>query len=175
MTKQPKVGKLTISKHIKPQTQSYFMKGISDIVATFILIALTITMATYLTIGFTQLVQKGEVSSSLCAVDASYSIESVVFNKTGDGQLWIKLTNKGSYELFKFSVFLLNETAARRFLPDDPMADFGGVSEQNPLKRERSVLIKLNLSDDPGIGSTLAEVVMTNEACPAVFASKKIR
>ncbi len=151
------------------------MKGVSTLIATFVLIAITISMATYLTIGFTQLVQKGGASSSLCAVEASYTIESVAFNKTGDNKLWIKITNKGKFPLHSFSMFLLNETTGKRFTTDDPNADYGGISEDNPLKQERSVIVKLDLSDDPAMGSTLTEVVATNEACPAVSASKKMK
>jgi hypothetical protein len=151
------------------------MKGVSTIIATFVLIALTISVATYLTVGFTQLVQKGVSSSSLCAVDTSYVIESAEFNSTGDGVLVVKVTNKGSYGIYGFGLFLLNGTHAKRFGSDDSMADYSGVSEENPLRQERSVLIKANLTGYEMLGLTLSEVMVTNEACPAVSANKKLK
>jgi len=148
------------------------MRGISPVIATVLLIAVAVSAGMLVTTWITQWVVTQTTSEAqTCSINTQYVIDTVVFNESGNNLLKIKITNKGSQPLYGFSVELDNGTPPIVTFPVDEV-DQGGVTESNPLKREQSVYIIVNLSNStlgyPTLGATLKSVKVLNDACNAI-------
>jgi hypothetical protein len=117
-------------------------------------------------------------SSSLsCAVNTNYIIAEAKFNISSayNNTLLLKVTSKGNEQLYGFGVILDNGTRVLILRSNETIINQGGISSTSKLKREESVYITVNLTNStlyyPGLGATLSEIKVINDACPAVSTS----
>ncbi len=155
------------------------LKGISPMVSTVLLIAVAVSVGMIVTnwmLGWTE-DQTG--SDNACVTGTYYIIEKAEWNKSADlnSTLRLKITNKGEYKIYGFSVEIDNGTSIMLF--DTNEVGQGGISASNRLEREHSAYIIVNLTNTtlgyPAFGRSLltsdeAEVRVTNDACDGVSA-----
>lgn len=144
------------------------MKGISPLIAAVILIAIAVSVGMSLTTGMMQFVREGTGQTEFsCATSAYYTIEFVSFNKSGNGKLLVKVTNRGNFDLYGFGMILYSERGIKLLEAEE--IEQAGISKESPLKRGRSVI----LSAEPGeFGNIIKEISVINEACETVSAKK---
>ena len=160
-------------------------RGISDIIAVVLMIAVAISIGVFVTTFATKWVQDQTSSPSItCALKTNYIVDNIKFNFSGRSELLVKLTNKGDQELYGFGFVVENVTHIVTFESTDPLI-LNQVAMASALKREQSAIITLNLSscsdqsslacnasrNYPHLGRTATKVTMRNEACKAVSAS----
>lgn len=151
------------------------LKGISDVIAVVLMIAVAISIGVFVTTFATKWVQDQTSSPSItCAIKTNYVVDDAKFNFTGKSELLVKTTNKGDQDLYGFGFVLDNVTTILSFNSSNPLIGTQ-IPPSTPLKREQSTLITLNLSNStlghPSLGKTLAKITLTNDACKAVSAS----
>lgn len=156
------------------------MKGISPVVASVILIAVSISVGVLVSTWITHLVEEQTGGARLCAINTLYNVESAKFNISADNNLWLKITNEGEYELYGFGVVIDNGTMIIIMNSTDNRTDQGNMSSSNKLKRKESLYLIVNLTntteegvDYQGFGLSLTtssstDIVVTNEACTAI-------
>jgi len=153
-------------------------KAISPVISVVLLIAVAVSVGILVTTWVTHWVVSTTGSSSIsCAVNTNYIIEEAKFNISSayNNTLLVKITNKGTEQLYGFGAILDNGTKVVIINSNDSIIDQGGISSTNKLKREESVYITINLTNTtlgyPTLGATLTEVKIRNDACPAVSTS----
>ena len=156
------------------------MKGVSPVIATILLIAVAISVGIMVTTWITHWVVTQTSSESIaCAINTNYVIDSAEFNKSTalNATLLLKVTNRGSEKLYGFGVILDNGTSILMLNSTSSLIDQGSISIGNKLNRESSAYVKVNLTNTTAgyttMGTTLTEVKLTNDACPAVSTSTK--
>jgi flagellin-like protein len=145
-------------------------KGVSPVIAAVLLIAATVTIGILFTTWATHWTSE-QISSqtSTCSINTNYLIERVEFNKSGDNQMLIKITNKGTHDLYGFGVVLDNGTKVVNINSSDPLINQGNITELVPLREEQSAYIRLNLSVNyTNLGKTVTDVRVLNDACSVV-------
>jgi len=152
-----------------------FRKGVSPVVASVLLVAVSVSLGILVTTWLTHWAGVQMTTPGItCSINTNYDIDSAVFNESGDNVLYVKVTNKGSQDLWGFGAVLDNGTEILRLNSSDPLIIESNVTEDNPLKREQSVYVKINLTNTtlgyPALGATLKEVRILNDACDAVSA-----
>lgn len=150
-------------------------KGISDVIAVVLMITVAISIGVFVTTFATKWVQDQVSAPSItCAIKTNYIVDDVKFNYTGGDELLVKITNKGEKELYGFGFILYNITKIFSFNSSDDLIS-GQIESTDPLGREQSVLLQLNLSNStlsyPRMGDTMNKLTVTNDACDAVSAS----
>ncbi len=155
-------------------------KGVSPVIATILLIAVAISVGIMVTTWITHWVVSQTSSESIaCAINTNYVIDSAEFNKSTalNNTLLMKVTNRGTERLYGFGAILDNGTAIMMLNSSSSFIDQGGISSANTLKRENSAYVKINLTNTTAghtmMGTTLTEIKITNDACPAVSTSTK--
>ncbi len=111
-------------------------------------------------------------ASSACVTDTNYKIDLVTFDTTTNN-LTLRLTNLGRVELYGFSVQILNGTSVEVYNSSDPGVKMSpNITENNPLKQQRSVMIIINMEGSyySALGNTADQVKVLNEACPTFSA-----
>ena len=160
-------------------------RGISDIIAVVLMIAVAISIGVFVTTFATKWVQEQTTSPSItCALKTNYVVDDVKFNYSGKSDLLVKVTNKGDQDLYGFGFVLENITHLVTFDSTDPQI-LNQIAVGSALKREESALLRLNLSscadqsstfcnesrNYPHLGKTATKVTVRNDACKAVSAS----
>lgn len=155
-------------------------KGISPIISTVILIAVSITVGVVVATWVTHLIEEQTTSDKLCAINTLYNIESARFNISGGNQLWLKVTNDGDEELYGFGVMMDNGTYILTMNSTSARLNQGNISSTNELKRKQSAYLIVNLTNTTsdnvnyqafGLSLTTsngAEITVTNEACTSI-------
>ena len=145
------------------------MKGFSPLIAVVILIAISISIGISLSTGMIQIVKEGTGQSDVsCATNTYYTIESANFNELGNDKLIAKVTNRGNTNIYGFAIILYGDSGLK--LLERTEVDQGDISNQNPLKKGRSALLKGIVSH---FGS-IKEIVVLNTVCGTVAANKVI-
>lgn len=150
-------------------------KGISDVIAVVLMIAVAISIGVFVTTFATKWVQDQTSSPSItCAIKTNYVVDDVRFNYSKINELQVKVTNKGDEPLYGFGFILENATVILSFESSNTLIT-NQVSSTSPLKREQSTYVILNMSNStlgyPSLGKTLTKVKVTNDACKAVSSS----
>ncbi len=141
------------------------MKALSPLIAAIILVVITIVTGVIVSNFITQFVTRHTGSQTICATNALYSIESAVFNRSGDDLLVLIIINKGEERLFGFGVELFNATDIETFKANSSQLSVSPeINETNRLGQEESAIIKLNLSGNDLI-ETADLVKVRNLAC----------
>lgn len=150
-------------------------KGISDVIAVVLMIAVAISIGVFVTTFATKWVQDQTSSESIsCAIRTNYVVDDVKFNFTGQELLLVKITNKGEDTIHGFGFVFDNITTIKSFKSSDPLI-INQVSSTNALEREQSVIINMNMSNSSlghtRLVKTANKLTVTNDACRAVSAS----
>ena len=141
------------------------MKGISEIVGVMTLIAIAVLIVTGISISSSRFVITGQPGTA-CIAESNYNAESVGFNLSGQNLLHVKITNHGRMEMYGFGLALTNDTTFIQVKEDSPLLDQDGINLDNRLKRGESMYLKLDMSNHPGLGDSLTEIIITNVPCP---------
>jgi flagellin-like protein len=153
------------------------MKGVSPVIATILLIAVAIAVGILLTNWVTHLTITQMGNAASCSINTIYVIDSAEFNKTTalNSTLLLKVTNKGAEPIYGFGAIIDNGTAIFTFNSSSTLMDQGGISSGNTLTRERSAYLTVNMTNTTAghtlMGTTMNNIKVTNNACPAVSAS----
>jgi len=154
-------------------------KGISPVVASVILIAVSVSVGVMVSTWITHLIEQEISQDELCSINTNYNIESAKFNSSGNNTLWLRIKNEGEYELYGFGVILDNGTQIIIMNSSDNRTNQGGISATNKLKRKYSMYLKVNLTntteesiDYQGFGLSLTtssntKITVFNDACTA--------
>lgn len=160
-------------------------KGVSDIIAVVLMIAVAIAIGVFVTNFATQWVQEQVVDDSItCAIQTNYVVDDAKFNFSSKDELLVTITNKGDQSLYGFGFVLNNITDILTFTSSDSLIT-NQVAPASPLEREQSVILTLNLSTCnnesslycntssgyPVMGKTATSIRITNDACSAVSAA----
>ncbi len=150
-------------------------KGISDVIAVVLMVAVAISIGVFVTTFATKWVQDQTSSPSItCAIKTNYIVDDAKFNYSGGGQLLVKVTNKGDEGIYGFGFILYNVTKILSFNSSSTLIR-DQVASASPIGREQSAIVTLNLStvnsSHSGMGRTLTKITVTNDACDAVSAS----
>ncbi|MBI4020578.1 MAG: hypothetical protein HY367_04555 [Candidatus Aenigmarchaeota archaeon] len=147
-------------------------KGLSPLIATIVLIGITITVGATISVFVSNIVTRTSTSTTTCGSNANYILESAEYNKAGDSVLVIRLTNKNKEQLYGFGVELQNGTDIRSFSDGAPEISLSpAVTSSNPLAQEQSALVKVNLSLHTAFAATMGYAKVTNKACADVSAA----
>lgn len=148
------------------------MKAISPVVAVVLLISVTLSLGVVVTSWIRNWILKETINPQIsCVLETNYVIDSVTYS-TDTNELKIKITNKGTTELYGFGVMLQNATIIQEFNSSNPLVSISpNITVINKLGREKSAYIKINLSDYIPLALSLTEVKVLNDACDAVSAS----
>ena len=122
-------------------------KGISPVVASVILIAVSVSVGIMVSSWITHLIDQETSQDGLCALNTLYNIESAKFNISGDNTLWLKIKNEGEYELYGFGVVMDNGTVIIIMNLTHSRLDQANISSSNKLKRQYSMYLKVNLTN----------------------------
>lgn len=147
-------------------------RGVSPVIASVLMIALAVTIGVLVTNWATTWTTQRVYKDDTCGIDTNYVIDSAVFNKSGDDLLLLMVTNKNDQVIYGFEITVFNNTDLIHFNISDTRINQGGISINNPLRRESTALLKLNLTgSNYGIlGNTMTEIRLTNSGCSAVSA-----
>lgn len=160
-------------------------KGISDIIAVVLMIAVAISIGVFVTTFATSWVQdQTDKPSMTCALQTNYIVEDAKFNYSGKDGMQLKITNKGDQTIHGFDFVVENVTKIVTFELGDPLI-LNQVTSGNPLKREESALVTINMttctnqtllycntsSIYPPLARSATKITVRNAACDAVSAS----
>jgi flagellin-like protein len=155
-------------------------KGISPVVATVILIAVSVSIGVIVSTWITHLIQEQTTGDRLCAINTLYNIDNARWNISGNNSLWLKVTNDGEQELYGFGAVIDNGTIILIMNSTNTRVEQGNISTSSKLGRKESIYIKVNLTNTTSdnfnyqaFGVTLTtssntEIVVTNTACDAI-------
>lgn len=155
-------------------------RGISPVIASVILIAVSVSIGVIVSTWITHLIQEQTTGSRLCAINTLYNIENARWNISANNSIWLKITNEGEEELYGFGVVMDNGTIILVMNSTNIRIDQSNISSSNKLGRKESVYIKINLTNTTSdafnyqsFGLTLTtssrtEIVVTNTACNAI-------
>ena len=142
------------------------MRGIAEIVGVIILIAIGVLIVTGVAISSSRFVITGQPGTA-CLTETNYLAESVKFNESGNNNLLVKVTNHGRMEVYGFGLALTNDTSFLQFKWDSPLLDQDNIDLDNRLKNGESMYLKVDMTDYPGMGDSLTQIIITNVPCPA--------
>jgi flagellin-like protein len=149
------------------------MKGISPIIASVLLIGITVAVGVMLSSWITHWIgTRTQDISGACATSTNYRIDSVRF-RTSANNMTVMLTNLGTVELYGFSVQVMNATDVLVYNSSDTKFKISpNITEESPLKQQRSAIIVVSMTGDydSGLGRTADDVKILNSACPAYSA-----
>lgn len=153
-------------------------RGISDVVAVVLMIAVAISIGVFVTTFASKWVQDQTTGPSIsCAIKTNYVLEDATYNFTGETKLRIRVANKGEQTLHSFGFVVDNVTLIKSFAWDDPLVA-NQVTSSNPLKQSEAAVIAITLNDtNMTLGAfeslirSATKVTVTNEACKPVSAS----
>ena len=160
-------------------------KGISDVIAVVLMIAVAISIGVFVTTFATKWVQDQTSSPSIsCALKTNYIVADATFNLTGRDILQVKITNKGEDDLYGFGFVIENITKILTFNSTNSLM-ISQVLSTTPLKREQSAFVSLNMtscmnatslycnqsSEYAPLVKTAQKITITNFGCRAVSAS----
>src|SRR3989344_7263342 len=118
-------------------------RGISDIIAVVLMIAVAISIGVFVTTFATKWVQDQTTSPSItCALKTNYVVDDAKFNYSGKSDLLVKVTNKGDQELYGFGFVLENVTHLVTFDSSSSVV-LNQIAVGSALKREESALLRL--------------------------------
>jgi len=155
-------------------------KGISPVVASVILIAVSVSVGVIVSTWITHLITEQTGGSRMCAINTLYNVESAKFNMTGNDKLRLKITNEGEEGLYGFGVNMDNGTDIIILNSTHFRIEQGNISSVNKLTRKQSVYIMVNMTNTTdenidyrnfGLSLTTSsgiEIVVTNDACNAM-------
>ena len=109
-----------------------------------------------------------------CIINTLYVIDSATFDSSTNN-LTLVLKNLGSFELYGFTVQVLNETDVSIYNSSDSRFRISpNITKNNPLKEQRSAVIIIDMSGDydSNLGKTANEIRVMNKACPASSAAR---
>ena len=139
------------------------MRGVADLIAAILLIAIVIVIGTIITVWGTKFFEVTTTETAGCVGFTSYIIESQEFNTTGQNELRVKITNFGKQDLYGFGAILRNSSDVAIFEAED--VDQGFISEEAPLKRGESAYILIIMDSNAALAQSLTEITVTNQAC----------
>lgn len=134
-------------------------KGISPIVATIILIGVTILIGIMISTWVSQwlLTTVGNVPST-CPTNTLYQLSNAKYNKTTQ-IMTVMVTNKGSQVLYNFTIEV-NDTSSNLYR-NTSVVTSPSVSSSSPLTQEQSTILTANMTTTNSIES----VKVINGAC----------
>jgi len=149
------------------------MKGVSPVIASVLLIGITVAIGVMLSSWLTHWVStRTQQASSACVTSTNYRIDSATFASATDNATII-ITNLGSVELYGFSVQVMNKTDVSVFNSSDSRFRISpNITQTNSLKEQRSAVILLDMNGDyeSNLGSTADTIKVLNSACPTFSA-----
>ena len=153
------------------------MKGVSPIIASVLLIGITVAVGVMLSSWITHwLGTRTQDISSACVTSTNYKIDSATF-RASSGGMTLVITNLGTVELYGFSVQMLNATEVIAYnISDAKFKISPNITQSSPLKQQRSAIIVISMSGDyeSGMGRTADMVKILNGACPAYSAETRM-
>lgn len=152
------------------------MKGISPVIASVLLIGITVAIGVMMSSWITHWISnETQDISSACATSTNYNIDSASYS-IADEAMTIQITNIGSVDVYEFSVQLMNGTDVMVYNSTDTKFKISpNITESNPLKQQRSAIIKLTMDTDyeSGLGETSDFMKVLNGVCPAFSAETR--
>jgi len=149
------------------------MKGISPVIASVLLIGITVAVGVMLSSWITHFIgTRTQDISSACATSTNYKIDSASF-KSSTNNMTIILTNLGTIELYGFGVQIMNATEVMVYnISDAKFKISPNITQSAPLKQQRSAIIVISMSGDyeTNLGKTTDLIKVLNNACPAYSA-----
>jgi len=146
------------------------MKGISPIIASVLLIGITVVVGVMLSSWITHWVgTRTQEASSACATSTNYKIDSATFS-SATSNMTIILTNYGSVDLYGLSVQVMNLTEVTVYNSTDARFRISpNITQSNPLKQQRSAVIIIDMAGSyhSNLGRTADRIKVLNSACPA--------
>jgi flagellin-like protein len=139
-------------------------KAISPIIATVLLIAVAVAIGVLVSTWITKwtLETTESASTSACAASTIYDLSDTEYN-TSSKILKTIVTNKGSQEIYNFSLEVANDTHVIRDIY--PMEGYQ-VSYTDKLKTQQSAILKFDLTDK--FSGNFQYIKIFNKACPDV-------
>ena len=152
------------------------MKGISPVIASVLLIGITVAVGVMLSSWITHWIgTKTQDISSACATSTNYKIDSANFGSSASN-MTLTLTNLGTVELYGFSVQVMNATEIIVYNSSDSKFKISpNVTQSSPLKQQRSAIIVISMSGnyESNLGRTADLIKILNSACPAYSAETR--
>lgn len=149
------------------------VKGLSPLIGAIILIVITISAGVIVSNFIVQFVSRQTGSQTICATNALYTIESAVFNGSGDNMLVLTIVNRGEEKLYGFGVEMSNRTAIEIFRNGSAnITTSPDLGEFNKLGQEETALVKVSLGGNALI-ETADVVKVTNIACTEATAQTR--
>ena len=146
------------------------MKGVSPIIASVLLIGITVAVGVMLSSWITHFMgTRTQEVSSACATSTNYKIDSVTFS-SASSNMTIILTNYGTVEIYGLSVQIMNLTDVMVYNYSDSRYRISpNITQSSPLKQQRSAVVIISMSGDYGsnLGRTADKIKVINAACPA--------
>jgi len=165
------------------------MKGISPLIATVLLIGITVLMAVVIgpwAIKLATTASEGATTSAnqdmICrqtayAFDSDYGNSGIAWNFSGtNGTVNVKITNTGSWNLYNFSLELVMETPTGTKLIIYPEVNVTAETQRtaaNPLKPGYDWILDADVSNINDTWS-LTKVKVVNDVCPRVSPSAEV-
>jgi FlaG/FlaF family flagellin (archaellin) len=160
-------------------------KGVSPLIATVVVIALTLGIATFVVPWGLELARNiaNETGSSanyqiLCQnvgydFDTSYENSGINWSFSGENDtLEVMIINTGSVNLYNFSIEIVINTSAGMEVKEPPLNTSTQRTSGNPLKPGRNALLKANITEDYADG--LKTVKVLNEVCKLVYITQDV-
>jgi flagellin-like protein len=149
------------------------LKGISPIIASVLLIGITVAIGVMLSSWITHFIStRTQDISSTCATSTNYKIDSAIF-QTSTNNMTLIITNLGTVDLYGFSVQVMNATEVLVYnISDAKFKISPNITQSAPLKQQRSAIAVISMSGDyeSGVGRTSDLIRVLNNACPAFSA-----
>jgi len=146
------------------------MKGISPVIASVLLIGITVAVGVMLSSWVTHWVDvRTQQASSACVTSTNYKVDSVTFSYATNN-MTIVVTNHGSIDLYGFSVELMNGTEVSLYNSSDSRFRISpNITQANPLRQQRTAVISLDMGGDyeSSLAITADRIKILNSACPA--------
>ncbi len=147
-------------------------KAISPLVAVVLLIFITLSTGMIITIWVKNFVVKYTTMSPLeCALNAQYTIDSAEYDSSRK-EVVVRLTNKGTIDLYGFTVILDNSMDIKEYSPTSGLISLSPeIGRSNPLKAGRSAILRINVAAAHELAQSLKQIKVLNEVCIEVSAS----
>lgn len=148
------------------------MRGISPVIAAIILIGLAISVGIMVSSWVTHMVDQQTGENAFCKLNTNYIIETTEFNRSGANELLMKVTNKGTYELYGFGVEVDNGTYVVQFNSTDTrISTSPAISSTGKLKQEHSAYITTSMAGYTALARTATKIKLVNDACSGTSTS----
>jgi flagellin-like protein len=152
------------------------MKGISPVIASVLLIGITVAIGVMMSSWITHWIgNKTQDISSACATSTNYKIDSVSYSLSAE-TMTIEITNIGNVDVYGFGVQVMNGTDVMFYNSTDTKFKISpNITQSGPLKQQRSAIIILSMDTDyeSGLGRSLDIIKVLNGACPAFSAETR--